>query len=646
MRYTNKYYNCGKKIVDYLLGSLTEGGTIYDEFDKKNTLDDNYAHTFLALSNFIIYEEDLDAKRLKDIEKILDYYLKIPSHNKFLTKMIEVLNHSKVIHISLKGHEEFNNLALLLLYSKLKANNIKLDEKIMRKLEKYLKNMKFSSKFGSNIPNNWFAIKALCHAIEYKLFNNEKVRIKANELMHNYILKWQLNDGFFYDCPDDVNTKNYAVVLGYHAKVCCMLLIYYQYTKDEAVLRAVEKGLDALANFIAPDGEALYFGRSNNSLFGYATAIYAYEKASEILEKKKKLYKSCASRLFSHILKRQNEKGYITIEPNDNKFGWEKYLHHTVYNSYGAAFLLLLKDVKESLCSEAIEDNVSYAKDAGLVSISYPNMFMTLSTKGQFVLNRSVWFSDLRYSGMNIFAWKYRGKDLMIMPPYFGDRFKDTDARYGGFIPYIVKGEEIYSPKRYNNIDVVVKDYISIFGTGNFSYYHIPSIFKRMPYVFYRIYNSFFYKTFKERFVKSSLKELRNKYVNRLFLVLPKENVVLIGDYLSSQDEVDFSYLSLRLKTNMIKVDQEIMDGICLKNLYPGFGVWDVDIRKIETSKGIGYVIDKKTKVKDGFVSFNLIYPRGVDVKATVEQEGDKYIARINNSLFKIDMKERVLEKI
>ena len=646
MIYTNKYYNCGKKIVDYLLGNLIEGGTIYDEFDKKNTPDGDYAHTFLALSNLIIYNVEQDTNRLRDIEKILNYYFNIPSHNKALTKIIDVLNYTKVFNISLKGHEEFNNLALLLLYSKLKENNIRLDDRVMRELEKYLKNMKFSSKFGSDIPNNWFVIKALCLALEYNLFNKEKSKIKANDLIHNYILRWQLDDGFFYDCPDKINAKNYAVALAYHAKVCCMLIMYYQCTKDEVVLKAAERGLDALGDFIAPDGEALYFGRSNNSLFGYATAIYAYEKASEILEKKKKLYKSCASRLFSHILRRQSERGYITIEPNESKFGWESYLHHTVYNSYGASFLLLLKDVKESLISDTIEDNVSYAKDAGLVSISYPNMFMTLSTKGQFVLNRSVWFSDLRYSGMNIFAWKYRGKDLMIMPPYFGDRFKDTDARYGGFIPYIVKGEEIYSPKRYKDIDVVVKDYISIFGTGNFSYYHIPSIFKRMPYVFYRIYNSLFYKTFKERFVKSSLKELRNKYVNRLFLVLPNENVILIGDYLSSANEVDFSYLSLRLKTDMIKVDKEIMDGICLKNLYPGFGIWDVDIRRIETSKGQGYVIDKKTKVKEGFVSFNLIYPKGVEVKATVEQEGDKYIARINNSLFKINMKERVIDKI
>lgn len=234
----------------------------------------------------------------------------------------------------------------------------------------------------------------------------------------------------------------------------------------------------------------------------------------------------------------------------------------------------------------------------------------------------------------------------MIMPPYFGDRFKDKDARYCGFAPYIVKDDVTYSPKKYKNIEVIVKDYVSIFGRGNFYYHYIPSIFKKLPYVLYRIYNYLFYKMFKERFVRASLKELKNTYVNRLFLVLPKENVVLIGDYLSSAKEVDFSYLSLRLKTNMIKVDRDIMDGVCLRNLYPGFGIWDVDIRKIETSKGIGYVIDKKTKVKDGFVSFNLIYPKGVEVKATVEQEGDKHIIRVNNSLFKIDMKERVIEKI
>ena len=92
-----------------------------------------------------------------------------------------------------------------------------------------------------------------------------------------------------------------------------MLCLCHELNPDDKLLTAIVKGLLTLGEFIAPDGEAFYYGRSNNAIFGYISAIFAFEKTGKLdIEKNlAQSFKQYAKKLFVFLKQWQQPDGHL-----------------------------------------------------------------------------------------------------------------------------------------------------------------------------------------------------------------------------------------------------------------------------------------------------------------------------------------------
>lgn len=634
----NDYYLTGKRIVEYLKKNQTPDGTIYDEIDEAKTPDNHYAHTYFALAAIQIYENTSDQSWLRAGEKAVEYFLDLPENR--------------------RGHREFNNLAILLMYPRLKKL---VDSMPLAKMEGYIENMKFDTD-SIAMSNNWTAIKAVCHALKFKIFGLNEEKKKAEHLMNDHILRYQLDDGFFYDWPNEVVTESYITPLTYQAKICSMLLMYNTIIKNSNVLDSAIRGLDTLKHFIADDGETFYYGRSNNALFGHISGIYAYEKAAQTVSGNKSAeFRYCATRLFKFIKTWQQEDGHINITPNEyekERCGWDGYMHSTVYNAYAAGLLLMLSEVKQKQAHQvnAIEKTY-YAENAGLLAIREGNFFMSLSTKGQSVPSR-VMFSDPRYYGMNPLSMKYKGYDIILPLPLIKTSLKDTsNPSLTGFLPYTKKNDEIYSTRIYDEVKIDInQDSISIFAKGQPTAYiqkilYPSEIRRRIPKIFYllpqirRSLRYLYFQYINKEGGGYNVKELEKTKTYRCIIALPKEPIVIFVDSIDTKinESITLNTLSGRFNSPSVDIHENrviyktgsintILEDLLDKKLD------NMSTVSVPTSKGFGYVVNNEKTIypKEKFISAYALYFN--DNKIPL------FKTKVDNNRFNIDINTTINE--
>ncbi|MBD3184295.1 hypothetical protein GF312_18575 [Candidatus Poribacteria bacterium] len=559
-------------------------GKIYDPIIEKPTPDNQYALTFFILAAMVIGDKNQDTNLISSAEKTLKYYLKLPSRS--------------------YGCHEFNNLALIFIYERL--NVFDSPEKFKSDLEKRISNFRYQAKIGSGTSNNWFAIRAVCHLMKHKLFQSQKDRDEAEFLLKNYILKWQLKDGLFYDYPDDVNPHRYATPLTYHAKICSMLCLCYELNADDKLLEAIIKGLSVLGKFIAPDGEAFYYGRSNNAIFGYASAIFAYEKAVRfnIDNNTAQRFLMYARRLFDFLKQWQQPDGHICVVTNSeekDRTGWDVYTHNVVYNAYTVALLALLSETDYQEIPKTRSENgnnIYNASEAGLLRIQNQNTFLALSTKGQSITKGSILFADLRYHGMNILTLKYKGRTVIPPPPLMWNLENRNDMdlvdpRFCGFQPFISlqqKGQEYLSSVRvYDEINVTEEDDVTtVFASGK------PTIYTK-PSNMYEISTKIGERLGIGKSVFFNVKTMQNLRLHYCILCFHKIPVLIFAgliEYDGKISNLNFCSFSARILSREFeivgnKVRCEI-DGetLWVEKVYPESDLKDLQNIKVATSRG------------------------------------------------------------
>jgi hypothetical protein len=356
------YQTIGELIMGYLLERQLESGVIWDEHRGDIAPDNGYQNTFFALGCVQMHHRRREEKWISAARKALWYFRGIPRNR--------------------RGHLEFNNLAVVLLLTKITKLDV-LDSPDYQWIEAfckdYVSDLEFRVRPYGGMSNNWLAMRSATHALVYAITGEAREMKMARKLMRNHILGYQLGDGFFYDYPNDANADNFSTPLTYHAKICLMLAFFLESIWDCDVLKALVNGLDVLSHFIAPSGQAFYFGRTNNGLFGYAAAIYAYELLASLLstsDSEKALhYHRCAQRLLRFITRYQCLDGHVRIVPNsleELRCGWDEYMHTTIYNAYAAAMLLLTAGEEppgeeiEQIDKSDTSASCYYASSAGL----------------------------------------------------------------------------------------------------------------------------------------------------------------------------------------------------------------------------------------------------------------------------------------
>jgi hypothetical protein len=356
------------------------------------------------------------------------------------------------------------------------------------------------------VSNNWIAMRALNHTLRGRLMGNDADGGRAGRLWER-VLSWQLPCGLFVD-----STGGEATPVTYHAKFCAMLGLGLNMpaaptplwspalpsagsqaggsipsfsdedrSSDGAMRGALRRGLDALAGLVSPSGALVPYGRSRNTLFGYAAAILALRRGAEIFEEP--VYREVACRLEERLRRFRRADGHIPCVLNDGEAAradWDVYVNNPDYNAYAAALLLLAgrgraemsnrQDAKigpemgVGACqkAEALPEAPGHGTEVvtigPILTVRDGEIFAAFCTTGQSVPYGTPFFCDHRYYGMQP-LWIERGGEALFEPaPYRWrggeDRAPLVDPSANSWLPYVLVGERRYCVRRYDHVEV------------------------------------------------------------------------------------------------------------------------------------------------------------------------------------------------
>jgi len=255
---SSPYYKISVSIFNCLTSNMLENGAIYDQLDS-SSLDHQYHmsnYSFTAITLNKLHKEDFYYEKAYSS---LEYYLNIAYDIK-------------------KGSIDFNNFPILLSYLVSDPNRYK------ELLLKYISRMPHYASITKHFHgNNFITLRAVNHLLRYSILNKIS-DLKSSEHLINYSIGWQLEDGIFYDYPKDLKSSKGIPHLTYHAKISFITLLYGLISKNSFIIDKAIKGFISLCKLVANDGEAFYYGRTNNALYGYVCAILGLRIAAEITE--------------------------------------------------------------------------------------------------------------------------------------------------------------------------------------------------------------------------------------------------------------------------------------------------------------------------------------------------------------------------
>ena len=378
-------------------------------------------------------------------ERAIRYYLRLPR--------------------SARGAHELNNLGLLC------VSRLAQGSHVVRSLETaiaaHLRRMPFAS-LTSHSTNNWSAMRAVCLAQRARLFRSAGDAHAARVFMHRHVLPMQGPDGLFADYPPAGRGGDRATPLTYHAKICAMLAMFLQEIEDGAAADALGRGVTVLAQLCAPDGQALYFGRSCNSIYGYASALYATASAlghGTVPTADRALVAQAQARMVDFLLRMRQPDGSLRPYPTEfdaERLGWDDYVERLDYNAFTA--FLLLQIPSQPFHAEAPHRPATFtARQAGLIVRERDGVFAAFSTRGQ--LNAgSYMFTDARYAGIQPLLLQYDGRTIIPPPPH--DAGSPTDPSWVGFMPVVSIGGEVWAVRTYNDVRTADGEILAVVGRG------------------------------------------------------------------------------------------------------------------------------------------------------------------------------------
>jgi hypothetical protein len=358
-----------------------------------------------------------------------------------------------------RGAHELNCLGLLAAYRRWQGAK----GDLCRRLETHLLRMPFTSLSG-HATNNWHAMRAVCLLQRGRALERRADVEAARRCLHQVVLPLQDTAGLFADYPPGGGPGR-CTPLTYHAKFCAMLAMYLTDLPDAAAAAALRRAVVALAHLCAPDGETLYFGRSCNSVYGYAAALYALRWALQfplLYGEERELVGHAAVRV-REFLGRLVGSGHTYPSPFEReRLGWDDYVDRVDYAAF-AAFLLTQTPPGQ----EATPPSGSVrweATDAGIRVEGKGKEFAAFATKGQFHPG-SYLFVDARSSGLQVLTWKHGGHTVVPPPPH--DMTDPTDPRWVGFMPVVEASGRSWAVRRYDRVEAFPTDFgVALAGVG------------------------------------------------------------------------------------------------------------------------------------------------------------------------------------
>ncbi len=325
------------------------------------------------------------------------------------------------------------------------------------------------------VSNNWVAMRALNYTLRAGLTGSRADDEEEATRLWDHVLNWQLPCGLFIDSPGGMATP-----VTYHAKFCATIALALAHTDNlrEELSAALQQGLNALVKLISPAGVLVPYGRSRNSLFGYAAAILALSDGAKLFSQSQ--YYAAANRLLERLQRFQRPDGHIpAILNNDErtKDDWDVYLNNPDYNAYAAALLLLAAEYEiGSGDATPKPDDTEIHQIGDLLTVQRGSLYAAFATNGQSVPAGTPFFSDYRYYGMQP-LWIERNGNVLFQPdayrwPDEGRQADLVDPANHPWIPYLYREGNHYCVRRYDQVTVNHQsNTIEIIGEGQPEYY-------------------------------------------------------------------------------------------------------------------------------------------------------------------------------
>jgi len=300
-----------------LSNSVQSDGSIYD-FNVKSKLNFQYHTAYYVLSSLI-----------------LNYLTGNQTYEKNAYKTLHYL--SKIGYKINRGVNPFIGIAIALSYSFTKS------EYLRKFIINYLDQIDFFPSLTQNTKsaNNFYALKALALLLRYGITKHKVDFECAKEISYDYFVYWQLEDGFFYDSPFSINYTKGTLHLTYHSTMWMVMVILGWLFKDDFLIKKSILAYNALKTVTSPNGFFSY-GRSNNTSFGFSSAILASTIQARITKNRDEL--SFRDLMFNTIKTHIMEDNHLSIVPNkfeEKRIGFDKYMFVTVYGSWTLALLLI-----------------------------------------------------------------------------------------------------------------------------------------------------------------------------------------------------------------------------------------------------------------------------------------------------------------
>lgn len=352
-----------------------------------------------------------------------------------------------------RGAHELNGLGLLAAYRRWKETK----KDLCRRLEALLLRMPFAS-LGGRATNNWHAMRAVCLLQRGRALGRRGDVEAAQRCLQRVVLPLQDAAGLFVDYPPGGRPAR-CTPLTYHAKFCAMLAMYLTDLPDAAAAAALRRGAVALAHLCGPDGETLYFGRSCNSVYGYAAALYALRWALKfplLYGEERELVGQAALRVREFLGRLVDPQGAVRTYPSPferERLGWDDYVHRVDYAAF-VAFLLAQTPAGEEFRRKTRPVRWE-AAEAGIWVEGKGEEFAAFSTRGQFHPG-SYLFADARSSGLQVLTWKHRGHTVIPPPPH--EMTDPTDPRWVGFMPVLEGSGQGWAVRRYDRVEAFPAD--------------------------------------------------------------------------------------------------------------------------------------------------------------------------------------------
>ena len=188
----------------------------------------------------------------------------------------------KFFSLKVVGHIEFNKYALILLYSDFQSELKK--SNFIIPVTKFLRDGIFSVDETTDTGNNWLTLRMVVH-LRLCYFPRQYSDFREFKKYLGISLQFFHEDGLFFDYPPlqklNKNRGQLAFPLTYSFKILSLLMEAYEVLIENSLVTAlasslektIESALPAHIAHILPSGEALYYGRSDNTLFGYANVF-------------------------------------------------------------------------------------------------------------------------------------------------------------------------------------------------------------------------------------------------------------------------------------------------------------------------------------------------------------------------------------